>query len=773
MHKPSRLWLVAALLPAFHASDHLKAQETFRIDSREQWELWSFPPTTLDFHEDGSITPTRFKRDINVALDATEWTHIKTGDDKQGGIRFVNSSPATALNIIDGNLETYWKPDPDSDLADWELEIDLGRVVPATMIRLHFPDQEGARPLREFRLFATDATAQSAVEELYLYDLIGGVTQWNDKTVLEFPLSSGGKFRKRVHRVGAPVAESDTTTEFVHLQYITILPDAKSVDAAISEVEVITYAENLALGLIERGGVVSDQDLTGRASTVIDGDVNSGINVNIAVGLKAGGIRYDWDLGAVYFVSRALFLGGPFSSVARLLSSDGRLAPKPAPPGEDPIIDYDIEFDWVPENDWGAPQHVSYLFHPHKRMRYLSLQWDLATGGRSVGALNETAIYPVGHVAEVRMTSDFVEVSDRAKVLKTLSWEADLPDGTRILASTRSGNTFESLTLYYDRNGEEVSGDAWDGMRKSKRGPTEEITVPGADWSSWSNVYQFSGQAFLSPSPRQFVQFRVMMATESPNVAPTLKSLELDMADALLSGATARVVPNRAVPGEPETFTYTLAPSFRRGDSGFNRILVLTPARATLDSLAIRVGGEEVEPVDVRNLQDSLIVELADPVQRSQVELDIHVPILENPYLFNGFVGHTDQPGLWQLVDESERFAITVFLPEIAETDKLIDGLSIRPGIITPNGDGAGDQAEIRFAVLKTDIPAEVTIYSMAGEMVQELDGGPGEDGMQAYIWSGTDRTGATVVPGIYLCRIRLDAQAGEETQSRVINVAY
>ena len=60
------------------------------------------------------------------------------------------------------------------------------------------------------------------------------------------------------------------------------------------------------------------------------------------------------------------------------------------------------------------------------------------------------------------------------------------------------------------------------------------------------------------------------------------------------------------------------------------------------------------------------------------------MPILENPYLFNGFVGHTDQPNLWQLVDENERYAITVFLPEIAESDKLLDDLSIQPGIITP-----------------------------------------------------------------------------------------
>ena len=781
MKNPLRLGLFAALLLTFHVGNELSAQDTYRIDRRDQWERWNFPATALEFNEDGSITPLMFERNVNASLDATEWSHIKNGQERQGGIREGSSNPGTALNVLDGDLETYWQPDPDSDLADWVLEIDLGRAVPATMIRLRFPDQEGARPLREFRVYVTDGKLQSNLEEIFVYDLIGSTTKWNEETVLEFPLSSGNRFPKRVYRTGAPRAETDTTTSFVHLQYISIFAE-KSEAAAVSEVEVITYAENLALGLIGRGGSVSDQDITGRASSAVDGNVNTSLNVNWQQGKKAGGIRFDWDLGAVYFIARVMFLADPrriqpgatpgFHMVPRVLTSDGRLAPKATPPGEDPIIDYDIEFDYVPKSQWGRPQHLTYLFQPHRRMRYLSMQWDFASGGNT-GALSEAAIFPVGHVAEVRMTSDFVEVSNRPKVLKALRWEADLTEGTRIRANTRSGNTFETLTLYYDRNGEQVSEDKWNNLRKSKRGDTEEITVPGSDWSPWSNVYQFSGQKFLSPSPRQYVQFRVMMITENPEVGPTLRALELDFADALLSGARAKVEPNRAVPGEPLTFTYTLAPTFQSGDPGFNRILVLTPARATLDSLAIRVGGEQVQPVNVRNLQDSLIVELEEPVQRSVVELDIHVPILENPYLFNGFVGHTDVPDLWQLVDESERYAVTVFLPEIAETDKLLDNISIQPGIITPNGDGVGDNAEIRFAVLKTDTAPQVRIYSMTGEMVHELDGGPGPDGLQLYTWSGVDRAGALVAPGIYLCRIKLDAQANAETLARVINVAY
>ena len=54
-------------------------------------------------------------------------------------------------------------------------------------------------------------------------------------------------------------------------------------------------------------------------------------------------------------------------------------------------------------------------------------------------------MFPVGHVAQVEMNSDFIDLGDiagdsRAKVIKTLNWNADLPPGARIQARTRSGN---------------------------------------------------------------------------------------------------------------------------------------------------------------------------------------------------------------------------------------------------------------------------------------------------------------------------------------------
>jgi len=92
---------------------------------------------------------------------------------------------------------------------------------------------------------------------------------------------------------------------------------------------------------------------------------------------------------------------------------------------------------------------------------------------------------------------------------------------------------------------------------------------------------------------------------------------------------------------------------------------------------------------------------------------------------------------------------------------------------VTPNGDDIGDKVYIRFSVLKVETPAVVRIYSLNGNLVQELDGNVMPDGLWEYTWSSQDESGNRVVPGNYICRIGVDSQAGNQSLFRVINVAY
>ena len=168
-------------------------------------------------------------------------------------------------------------------------------------------------------------------------------------------------------------------------------------------------------------------------------------------------------------------------------------------------------------------------------------------------------------------------------------------------------------------------------------------------------------------------------------------------------------------------FTYVLTPVEGEGDVGFNRILLETPSQAEATSLAVRVGGQQIEPTAVEIMADSLIIELPNSVSQESVEVDFEVTVVQNPYLFVAAVGNTEQPELWQVGEPADRFSTSVFFSEKAQKGRLIDNLSLHPPVFTPNGDGVGDELEIRFTVLKVDVPARVKVYSLSGELVDQV----------------------------------------------------
>ncbi len=775
------------------------AQEVYEVNTTAQWETWTFPVGTIDLNDDGSIKPVRFEQPFNAAPSAPFFFHELKAGQQQGGVWKSGSDTAGAAHIIDDDLTTFWRPSQDDPVDDWWLEIDLGRMVAITEVRLHFPDEEGARPMRSFRVFGSDGKFQSITDDVFLFNLIGGTTKRNEATFVSYPVKFG-EATKRVMSLGeaveasAPSVDTDAVTHtrpdedrlarggsggasgpdniatsFAPIQYLRIIVDAKSEDAALAEVEVIAFGENIAQGTARRGGVIDDQGKE-RAPAMIDGNVNTfweELNWSETGQFIA---QWRWDLGATYWVNRVIFVafqetttwGRPRILRHRLLGSDGALKPS----GD---IDFDVLFDFPDPSDWNNPEPITYLMHPYRPLRHL----EMVFGGSSSGAMAEAVVLPTGYVKEVELRSDYLQISDRPKVFRTLEWDADLPPGTQIQAQTRSGSGLEEGNTYYHRKGHEVTEDEYNGLKKRWKGEIVPYIRPTQDWSGWSNTYLFSGQEFLSPSPQRYVQFRVLLQSDSPEVAPTLRSLKLTYTDSFLNRALGAVTPNEAPVGEPIDFTYLLEPDFKGGDRGFNRLRLNTPSQADASSLAIRVGDVEIEPTVIDVSPDSILVELPQVVQRQSVEIDLKVNVFENPYLFKAFVGHTDDMEIWQQVDPSGRAATTVFLPDVPAATRLLEKLEISPKVLTPNGDGVGDQVEVRFALLKTDAPVDVNIYSLDGSSVASPNGYRSNDGFLVYPWDGSDKSGRRVPPGIYLARIKVDAQIDVEGLAQIINVAY
>ena len=109
-------------------------------------------------------------------------------------------------------------------------------------------------------------------------------------------------------------------------------------------------------------------------------------------------------------------------------------------------------------------------------------------------------------------------------------------------------------------------------------------------------------------------------------------------------------------------------------------------------------------------------------------------------------------------------------------TGDVIEDLQITPRILSPNGDGAHDEAVIRFALPSAlqDRHVELAIHDLAGRRLrlQEAEA----RGIVRFTWDGRDDAGHLVAPGLYLCRLRVAAQASGATNAsavRVLGVAY
>jgi hypothetical protein len=98
-------------------------------------------------------------------------------------------------------------------------------------------------------------------------------------------------------------------------------------------------------------------------------------------------------------------------------------------------------------------------------------------------------------------------------------------------------------------------------------------------------------------------------------------------------------------------------------------------------------------------------------------------------------------------------------------------------GVLTPNGDGINDEVVVRFALVKVleDRPLEVGVYDLGGRLVgRGRSGGVmGKVGEQEFVWDGRDLGGGVVAPGLYVCRVRVKADQGDDQVLRLIHVAY
>ena len=294
-------------------------------------------------------------------------------------------------------------------------------------------------------------------------------------------------------------------------------------------------------------------------------------------------------------------------------------------------------------------------------------------------------------------------------------------------------------------------------------------------WSTYSQPHRFSGQAFLSPSPRQWLRARVRLISDDPAAFPTLRSLTfVANAPIITAGLTGRVFPREAAMDSLQGFRYTIAPvAFNSRDTGFDRVLILLPPGGGQDAAFIGASVGEAEVAATGLLRgDSLLVELPPPlVRRDSVSIAFSTRLSHSPTTFKAFVFNSAAGDNLQGVVPAEFGADLVFVPEAVAGGSLIRNVE-HTRLITPNGDGANDQCELQFTVVKTERAPQVQVFTLDGQPVVELasQGLPGR--RVRYVWDGQS-AGRAVPPGVYVLRIAIEADARADRAYRLVHVAY
>lgn len=760
--------------------------EMLTFDSKEKWEGWTLPSGLVEIDKKGHLVLRKFRKNINAIEGVGAFEHSTSQNGVvRGGIWRVGSGASTASTVIDGKYETYWKPDPDDPLAKWEIEIDLGRSVLARNIQLYFPDLDGARPPTQFSVYVATGGSIDTQKDIFYFEPVYQTTLPNKKTEIEVDLSG--------RRDSARVVDSNTRRDnflesgFRTVQYVRISIDEKIKDAALAEIHVDAVGDNVALGLMERGGTISAGIVVRDAYGMVDGNMNTYASkfttYRATGGWRDEGLWWEMDLGAQFWLDEIFiyFLnpgeGASGSSVKNagtgfsFLHSDGKRTTS----GD---VDYDRFIVQGREDgtEWVNKRHFRYVFAP-KKIRYLfwhghltALEWFVR--------VPELMLFSAGYPAQVILRSEFIDLGavagdQRAKAIKALHWDAIFPKYTEIRLRSRSGMFLDENYIFYNKIGEQVTEARFNSMPAVLRGKVDTTVIVGSDWSGWSNFYQKTGESFKSESPRRYIQLEAILATDDPESTPVIKSLGIEFEDALVKDARGAVVPNEARPNEETDFTYQLRSDADKEHRGFDKVRFFCPG-SVINEGSIKAHKAEMEiDVEVFVHSDSITVILPEIVSNDTIIFSFSAVVFQNAASFDVDIGNSQIFGLWQNVEPVERRADQVFLPELVRGNRLLNDVEFSSGILTPNNDGFNDELKVKFVVYKTEVAeAYGRVYDLSGRMVAKLSKGKDRFG-NIYTWDSRDDHDKFVAPGIYLVQITIDTDISSESVMQNVSVIY
>ena len=645
----TRSLILAVLIAgtAFAQSGYRIAADQVVVDSRAHWQSWNFPPGVLDLGSDGTVQPRSLRRDINAVGDIVANLRARPPDGLKkdpedivladailGGAR---SNVAGVENLFDGDMTTYWEPDPPTEALDlgtqWWFIVDLGRLVMAKKLVLKFVDEELGDPFLQFDLLASQGNIPKGNQRSPTPEfttILRTLKPNKEQRVFELVTNSESTFAgagMRFVQIIITGSDFDRGREVSLAQYealpasdqgaiefykrqadgseTVVSPEIYELLTAeqqgpiryfqrerprLAELEVWAEGDEILTGTLARGGYGTATQ-TAAINNLIDGQIESKVQFLYSFGRGSfkdpEGIVF-FDLGAFYWIDafRMAYGGSPFKDY-RLDFSDGSLE-----------ADGTLKWTTTGTRQTSAPTAVGSKWESETNLRFgtyegndfervkarfFRLVWEqvesaTARGG-ATGQPSEIQLYGRGYHPEVTLTSNLIRLGGSRNLL-SIEWDADTPPGTSVVLQTRTGNELDEVLRYFKKDGTEVTEAEYNKLLSIFRGDTIGEEVAGGDWSDWSAPYEdASGSPITSPSPRAYLEVRAVLRSDTPDYSATLRSIRLNFTNPVAQGLSGEVTPFAVEQlGQSQRFSLYVRPRFAAGDPGFDQLLVVAPS---------------------------------------------------------------------------------------------------------------------------------------------------------------------------------------------------
>ena len=613
-----------------------------------------------------------------------------------------------------------------------------------------------------------------------------------------------------IYRIGGeniPRPELDSPYEFVQLSWNAIDPaqhgssELLGIDAPSIRPQQLDPTVNLVPLIGEQGGQILNLVWIGWGPPqqddffMFDQDPNTmylGDGHFAAHGPNSKSLTFDFGarllLERIRFYPRQEHLVDRFVESFRIGISDG-----------DPLKDgtrdvtvgqrgSDLDFDIVHEFSENTEAVID-LKLPPVPIRRLLFEADENT--RGIWEVAEIEIYGSGFVPFAGYVSNVIDLGAAAS-LGQLSWSGQQDEGAQVALSMRSGtdddpNTYWRSTFRggertrYDVNGRPLNLSSYN---KLQRGEQDGITHDTENWAFWGAAYDFERGAgpMVGDGPRRYVQVRADF-TSTQQASSQLDYVQFAVSiPPVASEALAEIAPIAVPPGQVTSFTYKIKPKLASGDLGFDSIGIDTPSRAQSVS-AVRISGMSVDFEVVEWEDAGFVVKIPRiDVQRTEelIEVDFAAEIFKFGTVFSGRIFDSERPaevpqsitaGDADVLDDSNR--LSVDLARFGE--RTIRSLAVNPPVFSPNGDGINDVVQIDYDLLNLvgSVPVQAELYDLSGRSLGIVLDEQTASGRFSAQWDGRDGRGNLLPPGLYLLRLSVEADKGEDARQAILSIVY